>query len=569
MDWGSRNRIGLALVLLSFAAGCASLPPRPSQAPVASASPVSLAPATATIPPAVPVEVPPPAEPLPAPQAAAPAEAAPASAEVPAAATGAAATEEAVVEAPPPSDLLERVRDGLALGQHYNSRIDKEADYYARNPQYVERVFDRASPYLHYIVHEVEARGLPMELALLPIIESAFQPYAYSHANASGLWQFIASTGSRFQLKQDWWYDGRRDIVAATGAALDYLTYLHDLLDGDWLNAIAAYNCGEANVMRAIRKNKAAGKRVDFWNLKLPAETRGYVPRLLAITRIVADPGEYGLAIDGIPDAPYFDKVETGGQISIEVAAELAGITTEDMYELNPAYHRWATDPSGPYIMLVPVESAATFRTNLLLLTPDQRLRVERYTVRQGDTVASIAARFGTTAQHLQELNSLGNATRVAVNSELRVPSAVKALPEQVRTAAARVDSRLPGGVRAVHVVKRGETLSGIARRHNMGLSSLARINGIGTSSTLRIGQRLRLSAAAGSSSSSRSGGVVSSETSASGRKVTYVVRRGDTLSSIADALKVTVASLREWNKISGSAIQAGQRLVAYVSRGS
>jgi membrane-bound lytic murein transglycosylase D len=486
--------------------------------------------------------------------------AAPAAADVPAT--------EAVVEAAPPSDLLERVRSGLALGKHYNSRIDKEADYYARNPQYVERVFDRASPYLHYIVHEVEARGLPMELALLPIIESAFQPYAYSHANASGLWQFIASTGSRFQLKQDWWYDGRRDIVAATGAALDYLTYLHDLLDGDWLNAIAAYNCGEANVMRAIRKNRAAGKRVDFWNLKLPAETRGYVPRLLAITRIVADPGEYGLAIDGIPDTPYFEKVETGGQISIEVAGELAGISTEEMYELNPAYHRWATDPSGPYIMLVPVESAAAFRTNLLQLTPDQRLRVERYTVRQGDTVASIAARFGTTSQHLQELNSLGNATKLAVDSELRVPSAVKALPENVRTAAARVDSRLPGGVRAVHVVKRGETLSGIARRHNMGLSTLARINGIGTTSTLRVGQRLRLSAAASGSSASSGGGVVRSETSAAGRKVTYVVRRGDTLSSIADSLKVTVASLREWNKISGSAIQAGQRLVAYVSRG-
>jgi LysM repeat protein len=188
--------------------------------------------------------------------------------------------------------------------------------------------------------------------------------------------------------------------------------------------------------------------------------------------------------------------------------------------------------------------------------------------VRQGDTVASIAARFGTTAQHLQELNSLGNATRLATDSELRVPSAVKALPEQVRTAAARVDSRLPGGVRAVHVVKRGETLSGIARRHNMGLSTLARINGIGTTSTLRVGQRLRLSAAASSSSASSSG-VVSSQASASGRKVTYVVRRGDTLSSIADALKVTVTSLREWNKISGSAIQAGQRLVAYVSRGS
>jgi membrane-bound lytic murein transglycosylase D len=510
--------------------------------------------------------------------AVAPAEPQPAEGQAPAAepaqtespATEVAGATEPAVEPEPPPDLLDRVRRGLALGQHYNSRIDKEADYFARHPDYVARTFERAAPYLHYIVHEVEARGLPLELALLPVIESAFQPYAYSRASASGLWQFIASTGSRFSLKQDWWYDGRRDIVAATGAALDYLTYLHDMFDGDWLHAIAAYNCGEANVMRQIRKNKAAGKRIDFWNLKLPSETRGYVPRLLAITRLVAKPEEFGLEIDGIPDAPYFEKVETGGQISIEVAAELAGISTEDMYALNPAYHRWATDPSGPYILLVPVESAAAFRANLLQLTPDQRLRVERYTVRKGDTITSIAARFGTTAQHLRELNDLPNASNLAVDSELRVPSAVKALPEQVRIAAARVDSRLPGGVRAVHVVKRGDTLSGIAQKHRMGVSTLARINGISTSSTLRIGQRLRLSAAAApASSSTAGGGVVSSEDDGDGRKVTYVVRRGDTLTSIAQTLKVTVAALREWNKISGSSIQAGQRLIAYVSRGS
>jgi len=460
----------------------------------------------------------------------------------------------------PVPDLMERVRAGLALGEQFNSRIDKEANYFARNPDYVGRVFDRAAPYLQYIVDEVEARELPMEIALLPVIESAFQPFAYSSASASGLWQFIASTGTRFSLKQDWWYDGRRDVVAATRAALDYLTYLHDMFDGDWLLAIAAYNCGEANVQKAIRRNKSAGKRTDFWNLRLPSETRGYVPRLLAISRIVAKPESYGLDIDGIPDEPYFEAVETGGQISIEVAAELAGITTDEMYDLNPAYHRWATDPGGPYSLLVPVESAETFRTNLLQLTPDQRLRVERYTVREGDTVASIAARFGTNAQHLQELNSLGNANKLAVDSELRVPSAVTALPDQVRLAAARVDSRLPGGVRAVHVVRNGDTLSGIARKHGMSISTLARINNLRTTSILRIGQRLQLNTVA------QPGGIVASQATGDGsNKVTYRVRSGDTLSGIAEALKVSVNALREWNNISGSVIRAGQRLVAYV----
>jgi membrane-bound lytic murein transglycosylase D len=472
-------------------------------------------------------------------------------------------TLEPVPDIPVP-DLMDRVRAGLALGEQFNSRIDREADYFARNPDYVQRVFDRAAPYLHYIVDQVEARDLPLEIALLPVIESAFQPYAYSSASASGLWQFIASTGSRFSLKQDWWYDGRRDIVAATGAALDYLTYLHDMFNGDWLLAIAAYNCGEANVQKAIRRNKSARKRTDFWNLRLPSETRGYVPRLLAISRIVAKPEDYGLTIVGIPDEPYFEAVETGGQISIQVAAELAGITTDEMYDLNPAYHRWATDPSGPYSLLVPVGSVEAFRTNLLQLTPDQRLRVERYTVREGDTVTSIAARFGTNAQHLQELNSLGNANKLAIGSELRVPSAVTALPDQVRLAAARVDSRLPGGVRAVHVVRRGDTLSAIAKRHGMSVSSLARINNIRTTSILRIGQKLRLNSVA------EPGGIVATEASGNGsNKVTYLVRRGDTLSGIAQSLKVTVNALREWNNISGSIIRAGQRLIAYVDNRS
>jgi len=583
VNWGSTKGLGTGLLLLALAA-CAGVPERgtsSSSAPSPAVIPAPDVAATPTIPAPVPVDVsaPPQVAPLPGnppdvhvtstTEPGTAAEGQPA-VEGQAADGTTPATEPA--ETLPPPDLLDRVRRGLALGKHYNSRIDKEADYFANNPEYVERVFSRAAPYMHYIVGEVEARGLPLELALLPIIESAFQPYAYSRARASGLWQFMAATGNQFQLKQDWWYDGRRDVVAATGAALDYLTYLHNLFGGDWLHAIAAYNCGEGNVRKAIRRNRSAGKRTDFWNLKLPAETKGYVPRLLAMTRIVAEPESYGLAIEGIPDAAYFVKAETGGQISMEVAAELAGVTTEQMYDLNPAYHRWATDPTGPHLLLVPVEAAEAFRQSLLLLTPDQRLRVERYQVKAGDTITNIAARFGTTAQHLREMNELGNANTIALGSELRVPSAVKSLPEQVRLAAARVDARTPGGVRAVHVVRRGDTLSGIARRHGMGASNLARINGISTSSTLRIGQRLKLNAVAmpvSNTSPVRIPTVMSSDASGDGHKVTYVVRRGDTLSGIARTLQVSVTALREWNNISGSSIRAGQKLVAYVRRGT
>ena len=540
--------------------GCASLSTnspkdRPSAGQAGSETSAAAAatgvPATPTIPAPVPVEVAPTAS----------------------ASSGADAELAAVVPITPPEilepelparDLLDRIRAGLAIQDIKNSRIDREADWFANNPEYVERVFTRAAPYLHYIVGEVEARGLPLELALLPIIESAFQPYAYSRARADGLWQFIASTGGRYGLKQDWWYDGRRDVVAATNAALDYLTYLHDLLDGDWLNAIAAYNCGEGNVSRAIRRNRAAKKKTDFWNLKLPAETRTYVPRLLAMRAIVATPEKFGLSIEGIPDVPYFQRVETGGQISMEVAAELAGVTTQEMYELNPAHHRWATDPTGPHFLLVPVDSADAFRDSLLQLTPDQRMRVERYTVRDGDTVASIAKRFGTTAEHLSKLNELGTANTVQTGAELRVPSSVQQLPPQVLQAAARVDarSRRSQSVRAVHVVRKGDSLWSIAQRHNMDVVTLASMNRIDPTDTLRTGQRLLLHP---EDAAALDGGVDTPQ----GRRVTYVVRRGDTLSEIAQTLRVSVSSLRSWNNISGNTIRAGQKLVAYVPRRS
>lgn len=553
MNPGLRFRICLSVGLIAAVAGCASVQPPASSGNASPRADVSApgrgeSPATPTIPVPVPVEI------APAPFSPAPVAVAEASVHAPASPL----LPDPVAE---PGDLLVRVRSGFALGSVHHSRIDTEADWFARNPQYVERVFTRAAPYLQYIVNQVEARGLPLEIALLPIIESAFQPYAYSSARATGLWQFIASTGGRFGLKQDWWYDGRRDVVAATQAALDYLEFLRDTFDGDWLHAIAAYNCGEGNVAKAIKRNVEARKPIDFWNLKLPKETQGYVPRLLAMSQIVADPEVYGLSIEGMPDVPYFQRVETGGQISMEVAAELAGLTTGEMYDLNPAHHRWATDPTGPHFLLVPVDSAQTFSTNLLQLTPDQRMRVERYSVRDGDTVTSIAQRFGTTAQHLRELNELGAANNIKAGAELRVPSSVASLPPQVLQAAARVDGRNRApAVTAVHVVRKGDSLWSIAKRHNMDVIALAQLNRIKPTDTLRAGQKLKLhgDAAAAKSPATSGGG--------SGKQVTYVVRSGDTLSSIARNLRVTVNNLREWNKLSGSGIRPGQKLVAFVS---
>ena len=473
-------------------------------------------------------------------------------------------------------DLLERMRAGFALGDIDEPRIDRELAWFLRHPDYIERTFSRAAPYLHYIVGEIEARGIPLELAVLPVIESAFEPYAYSRARASGLWQFIPGTGTRFGLRQDWWYDGRRDVVSATRAALDYLEFLHDNFNGDWLLAVAAYNCGEQAVERQVRLNESKGKPIDFWHLKLPKETTSYVPKLLAMARIVKKPEDYGLEFSEIPNEPFFQRVETGGQIDVAVAAQLAGISTEDLYDLNPAYHRFATAPNGPNFLLVPVESADTFRQNLLQLTPDQRMRVERYAVRRNDTVASIAKQFGTTPNILRELNGLEANSRIEVDNELRIPSSVTSLPPKVIRAAALVDGKdsvRKGRARHLHVVARGDSLSAISRKTGVPVARLASLNGMGPDDTLRAGQRLKLPADAGTDDPPEKAGRKRGKSTAGadqGRRVTYIVRAGDTLFSIARVLQVPVDSLRSWNDIGErEAIRPGQKLIAFVRSGS
>ena len=208
-------------------------------------------------------------------------------------------------------DLWRRVRDGMALQGHYaDPRIAKQVEWFSNNQSYIDRVMSRGELYLYHIVEELEDNNLPLELTLLPVVESAYDPFAYSGSHASGLWQFIPMTGDRFGLKQDWWYDGRRDPLAATEAAISYLTYLNNYFEGDWLLALAAYNSGEGTVRRAIERNKRDGKPTDFWSLKLPRETRAYVPQLLAISRVVADPESHGIVLPSIPDSPYFDVVD-------------------------------------------------------------------------------------------------------------------------------------------------------------------------------------------------------------------------------------------------------------------
>ncbi len=471
---------------------------------------------------------------------------------------------------PLPPDLFLRLRAGFKLQDVDQAAVDRELNWYANHPDYLERTWGRAEHYLHYIVQQLNARNMPLELALLPVVESAFEPYAYSRARASGLWQFIPGTGSNYGLKQNWWYDGRRDVVASTRAALDYLQSLHDSLDGDWLLAIAAYNCGEGNVQRAVNRNLRQGKPTDFWHLKLPTETRAYVPKLLAMRRIVANPAAYGLEFSQIDDEPYFTQISTGGQVDLQVVAQLAGMTKEELYELNPAFHRWATDPTGPYSLLVPTDVAEGLEKALLTLTPEQRMRVTHYEVQRGDTLANIAKENSTTPELLRHLNGLDTNDKPVVGSTLMVPSTVIDLPEKALRAAMLVDrpERMRGRRSAhhgLHVVHRGDTLYGLAHSLGTDVHTLARLNNMEISDPLRAGQRLVISdRAASTSHASRS---ASTTAPANGRQVTYTVRAGDTLYGIARLLQVTLHDLLGWNSMSaGSAIRPGQKLVAFVS---
>ena len=471
---------------------------------------------------------------------------------------------------PLPTDLFVRLRSGFKLEDVDQPAVDRELNWYANHADYLDRTWARADHYLYYIVAQLNARSMPLELALLPVVESAFEPYAYSRARASGLWQFIPGTGSNYGLKQNWWYDGRRDVVASTRAALDYLQSLHDAFDGDWLLAIAAYNCGEGNVQRAVDHNLRAGRPIDFWHLKLPTETRAYVPKLLAMRRIVANPAAYGLEFSQIDDEPYFTSVATGGQIDMQVAAEIAGIKKEELYELNPAFHRWATDPTGPFSLLLPADVAEGVEQTLLTLTPEQRMRIARYEVQRGDTIAGIAKDHDTTPEVLRQLNGMDSTEKPVVGGTLMVPSSMIELPEKALRAAALVDrpERMRGRRSAhhgVHVVRRGDTLYAIAHRLGTDVHTLARLNNMEIDDPLRAGQHLVVAQKSTNTRSATSHATAAA--AGSGRQVTYTVRRGDTLYGIARLLQVTVQDLLGWNDMSArSSIHPGQKLVAFVS---
>ncbi|OGI38493.1 MAG: hypothetical protein A2140_10445, partial [Candidatus Muproteobacteria bacterium RBG_16_62_13] len=305
------------------------------------------------------------------------------------------------------ADVWARMRAGFAMKKLDSPLVAVHERWFASNPEYIARMNDRARLYLHYIVEELERRGMPTELALLPAVESAYQPYALSRARASGLWQFIAPTGQLYGLKMNWWYDGRRDVLAATQAALDYLEKLYSEFDGDWHLALAAYNAGEGKIGRMMAYNQQRGKSTDYIHLKLRRETINYVPKLQAIVNIVANPEKYGITLARIPNKPYFAKVETGSQIDLGVVAKMIDVPVADLQVINPGYTRWATAPDGPHHLLVPADKKDALIEGLNKLPAGERIQYRHHVVVRGDTLHEVSRRYGVAIDVLRTTNNM------------------------------------------------------------------------------------------------------------------------------------------------------------------
>ncbi len=465
-----------------------------------------------------------------------------------------------------PTTIWQRLRLGFEMDwQIEQPRLDSEFNWFQRNPAYMARVSERSKRYIYHVTKKLEARGLPLELALLPIVESAYDPFAYSHGRASGMWQFIPSTGRIYKLDQDWWYDGRRDVVASTDAAIHYLETLANYYDGDWLLALAAYNSGQGNVNKAIRKNKKRGKDTDFWSLDLPKETRAYVPKLLALAKIVSHPRRYNIQLHTVPNAPYFAEVDTHSQIDLAQAATMAGISIDELYRLNPGFNRWATSPNGPHRLLVPMENEALFTDEIKQLPPTQRMHWQRYTVKTGDSLLLLAKRFNTGADTIKQINNIrGN--MIKAGQPLMIPMASENGQHYSLSADQRLQSihkNRTGGSNSqqlFHRVKNGESLWTISRQYKVTVSKLAHWNGIAPKDTLQPGQKLSVWTKEPKSSFPGKRAAVT-------KKIRYNVRNGDSLARIADKFNVRVKDIVKWNQVNmAKYIQPGQKLTLYIN---
>jgi len=406
-------------------------------------------------------------------------------------------------------NVWQRIVEGFQLEQGVNPRIQREIDFYRAHPKTIPEVLKRAKPYLYMIVNEIKKRDMPMEIVLLPVIESAFHPKALSSANAAGMWQFTPDTAKIRGIKNDWWYDGRRDVYVSTNAALDYLQSLHSRLENDWLLALAGYNWGALNVKAAVAKNRAKNLPTDYWSLTLPGETQRYVPKLLAVARMIQLPEQYGLSLPDVPNVPYFTRIEIDQQIDLAAAAQMAEMSWDDFHRINAGHKRVTTDPGSTTHVLVPVDKIRTFAINLAKFAPQTQGNWISHTLSIGDKIDELATRYDTTADMIVKANSLKQLP--SAGQTLLIPVGQKTMDEQTEAQAQAslettlsLESReqtnkrnmaekkeLAKHNKIVHVLKSNQQLGWLAKHYGVTLAGLAKVNNLTTESKLRVGQQL------------------------------------------------------------------------------
>lgn len=457
---------------------------------------------------------------------------------------------------------------------HYedNPVVQDQIDWFMNHQDFLIASANRAGPYLYYILQQVKKRHLPAEVVLLPMIESAYNPFAYSSAGAAGIWQMMPDTASGYGIKQNWWYDGRRDVIASTKAALDYLSYLSGFFDENWLLAIAAYDTGEGNVLSAIHKNSRVGKNTDFWSLPVAEETRTYVPRLLALATIIANPDQYPVDFPRIHNAPYLAQIDVGAQIDLKHAAYLAGLNLKTLKTLNPGFNRTATDPEGPFKLVLPIENVEQFSDNLMHSPLYKRVRWITYTIRSGDRLDTIARRFHTSPDSLRKMNMLASRRTLRPGTKLFVPQSVQTISKTLlaasqpyfsakQTTGYAKHSRFhlgksykmkPGDT--LYMARNGETLQSIANRFHVDAGTLQTVNKIGQGK-IPPGKQLVIPTHVAKINAGHKYNLTPGDT-------VYMVRSGDTIEKIAKNFHTTPPAIRVANLMASNEVTKGDQLV-------
>lgn len=445
--------------------------------------------------------------------------------------------------------VWDRMLSLYALPDIDNERVDRELSWYLSHPDYIARIQERAAPYMHLILDEIEAKNIPGELALLPVVESAFIPEAYSRSAASGLWQFIPSTGRLFGLQQNSWYDGRRDVLASTRAAASFLQDLGETFDGDWCLALASYNFGKGNVRKAILRNEYDSLPTDYWSLDLPKETSDYVPRLLAVAKLFANAERYGVRLQNIPNKPYCEVVNAGSQIDLDKAAELAHTPLSHFLKLNPGFKKASTAPEGPHNLLVPKAHVQEFKTALARLPYDQRVEQrhqdEELLAEKIQQNELMAKKMRADEERLEDQRK-----RAVILASTKKQNHMATSHNLTNKHSAKIEKAKPATVGQVYVVKKGDTFFNISKRFAVSRNDIANWNKISPNSNVKLGQKLVIKS-----------NIQQVASVAATRLVRYTVKHGDSLIQLSRKFGVSVNELRKSNPETGRGLRPGQHL--------